>query len=184
MVLACGAKPRLPLLPPSRRRPFGLDEREGSWLGAFAVHPSEREPGTTIEGLVNAMMLAGINPGPMKPCSRARTDGSRQEWRFTSAWEALDHKPFVIEWDDPDEVSERSSAPRGCTLVRLIVLTASHAEAHEIEDLQANRARRDRNQGAGAVQLRRADVHVARHERSHFQADPGAARVHWALGGD
>lgn len=116
--------------PPSRRRPFGLDDREGSWLSAFAVHPSARVRGASIEGLASAMKLAGVDPGPIVPCSRARKDGSMLEWRFTSAWKAFDHKPFVIEWADPDSMP----APRGCKLVRLVVLTASHSEVRAVED--------------------------------------------------
>lgn len=123
--------------PPSRRRPFGLDDGAGSShypLSAFAVHPSSRVRGASIEGLATAMKLACADPGPILPCSRARTDGTLLQWRFTSAWAARGHQPFVIAWADPERVPARS-APRGCTLVRLLVLTASYDEARVVEAL-------------------------------------------------
>ena len=80
------------------------------------------------------MKLAGVDPGRIEPCSRERPDGSLLRWRFTSVWEARHAKPFLIEWADAESVPARS-APGGCKLVRLVVVTASRDEARKVESL-------------------------------------------------
>ena len=97
---------------PDGPRPFGLDRIAEPRLATWAAR---------VEGLderVARGRAAGYDPGPARPMSRRRPDGTELHWRLTSpSAEAVELVPFLIEWGPGTEHPSTTSA-HGCRLTR------------------------------------------------------------------
>lgn len=109
---------------PPTPRPFGIDERTDAGYVAFAVRPG---PTDTIDGLVDAMRGAGVDPGDPAAMSRATPDGSELHWRLTLPLARYGGAvPFLIDWGST--TMPHTTAPAGPRLDSLSVTTEHPAE--------------------------------------------------------
>ena len=128
--------------PPTRARPFGLDEgsRVEGLLSAFAVHPrtkmrwrpAEVNLGATIQGLSAALQLGGWPPGPINVQTREAPDGSNVRWTYTSPFHARGPKPFIIDWGANPGNSPHQTAPKGCKLAKFECVCANTQRAEAL----------------------------------------------------
>ena len=115
---------------PGSPRPFGLDTLAEPRLITFAVHAAPagepRPKGAAGERLAAWRARAagrGYAPGPVAAMSRRRTDGSLLRWHLCQQPELPfgGAVPFLIDWGAAD--SPASTAPAGCRLLELEVLS-------------------------------------------------------------
>lgn len=121
---------------PGRPRPFGLDTLAEPRLITFAVHaarsgepPPAGAAGERLAAWRTQSAGRGYAPGPVAAMSRRRPDGSLLSWHLCQQPELPfgGAVPFLIDWDTSD--SPASTAPAGCRLLDLEVLSPEPGSA-------------------------------------------------------
>ncbi len=109
---------------PERPRPFGVHPFRQPRLLGWAMQTTE------IDEVVKRSRRGGYDPGPIRPMSRLRPDGSRLEWRLAIpsggrlAYAGV--VPFLIDWGSSRHPAE--DLPTGC---QLLSFDAEHPNSDE-----------------------------------------------------
>ncbi|MCH9648400.1 MAG: VOC family protein [Deltaproteobacteria bacterium] len=110
---------------PEQPRPFGVSPFRQPRLLGWAVQVAE------IDEVVKESRRVGYDPGPIRPMSRHRPDGSRLQWRLAvPAGGRLAYGgtvPFVIDWGTSHHPAR--DLPAGCKLLSLDVEHPNSEEA-------------------------------------------------------
>ncbi|GGU17010.1 hypothetical protein GCM10010259_04380 [Streptomyces daghestanicus] len=112
---------------PDGPRPFGVDGITAPHIVTWAIRPPD------LDAAVAAARARGYDPGPVRPMSRRRPDGSLLSWRLTDGDSAHPSGlvPFLIDWGDTAHPSA------GLPVTRLLSLTATAPDPDEIRPLLA-----------------------------------------------
>jgi hypothetical protein len=96
--------------PPSRPRPFGLDQSAEPRLAAWAVSV------IGIESAITNARAAGYDPGDAVAMSRTPSEGDQLRWKLSLRLDLPGDGlvPFLIEWETA--VHPATTAPAGCVL--------------------------------------------------------------------
>ncbi|MGP4008324.1 VOC family protein [Streptomyces sp. 4N124] len=107
-------------------RPFGVDVLSVPRTVTWAISPPD------LDAAVAAARAQGYDPGPVRPMSRRRPDGTLLRWRLTDGDGAHPSGvvPFLIDWGD----SVHPSAT-GLPVTPLLALSASVPDPDEIRPL-------------------------------------------------
>ena len=112
--------------PPSKARPFGLDQLSAPRLVTWAAQEAD------LEGRLAALAMAGTDLGEILSGGRVRPDGVALAWRLTSPRAMLEGGvvPFLIDWGSSPHPS--TTAAPGLTLV---ALELGHPEPDKLRQL-------------------------------------------------
>ncbi|MEU4657957.1 VOC family protein [Streptomyces sp. NPDC023723] len=112
---------------PRGPRPFGVDGISEPAIVTWAVRPPD------LDAAVAAARLRGYDPGPVRPMSRRRPDGTLLSWRLTDGDGAHPSGlvPFLIDWGDTAHPSA------GLPVTPLLSLSATAPDPDEIRPLLA-----------------------------------------------
>ena len=107
--------------PPTKPRPFGIDDLTHSRLVTWAAR------GSRLEQFAHAAAERGVLLGERFSGSRVRSDGAVLSWQLTSPWTLLEGGliPFFIDWGSSPHPA--ASAAPGLLLVEL---RAEHPSPH------------------------------------------------------
>ncbi|MFI0807059.1 VOC family protein [Streptomyces echinatus] len=109
-------------------RPFGVDRLAGPAVPTWAISPPD------LDATIARAREQGHDPGPVRPMSRRRPDGTLLRWRLTDAGpgEASGVVPFLIDWGD-----SRHPAASGLPVTPLLAVSASVPDPEEAHRLLA-----------------------------------------------
>lgn len=109
---------------PARPRPFGVDGLTAPHIVTWAIRPPD------LDAAVRAARARGHDPGPARPMSRRRADGTLLRWRLTEGTHPSGLVPFLIDWG-----SSAHPTDSGLPVTPLLSLAASAPEPEEIRPL-------------------------------------------------
>lgn len=111
---------------PDGPRPFDVDELAFARTVTWAVGPPD------LDAAVVAARARGYDPGPVRPMSRRRPDGTLLEWRLTDGDTAHPSGlvPFLIDWG-----ATAHPTATGLPVTPLLRLSATAPDPDEIRPL-------------------------------------------------
>ncbi|GAA3786610.1 VOC family protein [Streptomyces coacervatus] len=111
---------------PEGPRPFDVDELASARTVTWAISPPD------LDAAVAAARARGYDPGPVRPMSRRRPDGTLLEWRLTDGDTAHPSGlvPFLIDWG-----SSAHPTATGLPVTPLLRLSATAPDPDEIRRL-------------------------------------------------
>lgn len=109
-------------------RPFGVDRLTAPRTVTWAVAPPD------LDAAVASARSRGYDPGPPRPMSRRRPDGTLLSWRLTDGPDAHPSGlvPFLIDWGTTVHPTDS-----GLPVVPLLRVTATAPDPHALRPLLA-----------------------------------------------
>ncbi|MEV6948409.1 VOC family protein [Streptomyces sp. NPDC051172] len=113
---------------PKGPRPFDVDQLASARTVTWAISPPD------LDAAVVEARARGYDPGPVRPMSRRRPDGTLLEWRLTDGDTAHPSGlvPFLIDWG-----SSAHPTATGLPVTPLLSLSATAPDPDEIRPLLA-----------------------------------------------